>query len=25
MGPGEAKEYGIIDDVIVQKKEPVHK
>jgi hypothetical protein len=21
MGPGEAKEYGIIDDVIVQKKE----
>ena len=25
MGPGEAKEYGIIDDVIVQKKEPAHK
>jgi ATP-dependent Clp protease, protease subunit len=25
MGPGEAKEYGIIDDVIVQKKESVHK
>jgi ATP-dependent Clp protease protease subunit len=25
MGPGDAKEYGIIDDVIVQKKEPAHK
>src|SRR5215467_9748632 len=25
MGPGDAKEYGIIDDVIVQKKEVQHK